>query len=59
VTLTAYDVLGRRVAEVASERYAAGTHEVTWNAGELPSGVYVLRLKANGRVATRSVTVVR
>jgi photosystem II stability/assembly factor-like uncharacterized protein len=59
VTLTAYDVLGRRVAEVASERYAAGTHEVTWNAGELPSGVYVLRLKANGRAATRSVTVVR
>lgn len=44
VSLTIYDVLGRRVAELASEYREAGSHSVTWNAGaQLASGVYLAR----------------
>ena len=44
VKLVVIDVLGRRVAELANERYAAGTHEVEWNAQGTASGVYFARL---------------
>ncbi len=37
VTLTVYDVLGRRVVTLAEGQQAAGEHEVTFGAG-LPAG---------------------
>lgn len=46
VTLTVYDMLGRRVATLSNgERYAAGSHRVTFNASTLSSGVYLYRLQ--------------
>jgi len=55
---------GRRIAVLADRPYAGGTHEVQWDGTDLkgrpvPSGVYPVRLKASGDVATRAVTVVR
>jgi len=44
VSLTIYDVLGRKVAELANGYREAGSHSVTWNAGaHLASGVYLAR----------------
>ena len=44
VSLTIYDVLGRKVAELANGYREAGYHSVTWNAGaRLASGVYLAR----------------
>ncbi|HLP18493.1 MAG TPA: aryl-sulfate sulfotransferase [Bacteroidota bacterium] len=45
VTLRIYDMLGRKVESLANGRYAAGVHQVRWNAG-VPSGVYVYRFEA-------------
>lgn len=44
VQLSIFDMLGRRVAEVAAGHRAAGIHEVAWSADALPAGVYVARL---------------
>ena len=46
VTLVVYDVLGRRVAELAKGYHEAGYHSVTWNASNQASGVYIVRFNA-------------
>ena len=46
VTLKVYDILGREVALLVNERKQAGEYIVTWNAENVPSGVYFYRLDA-------------
>ncbi len=58
VTLTVYDVLGRRVVTLAEGQQAAGEHEVTFGAG-LPAGVYVVRLTVGEETWTERVTLAR
>ena len=53
-----FDGLGRRVATLVSGDVAAGAHEARVPAG-LAAGVYVVRLTAEGRTATRPLTVAR
>jgi hypothetical protein len=50
-----FDVSGRRVATI-EQTWDAGAHEVAWETGRLPSGVYSARLSAVGlRKGTRVV----
>ena len=58
VSVVAYDVLGRRVAELASGSASAGGHRAALPES-LPSGTYTVRLVAGGRVVTQRLTVVR
>jgi hypothetical protein len=44
VSLIIYDMLGRRVVELANGNYEAGYHAATWNAADMASGVYLARL---------------
>ncbi len=44
VKLVVYDLLGREVAVLVNEERPSGSYTVRWNAGNLPSGVYVYRL---------------
>ncbi len=46
VTLKVYDVLGREVRQLVNERENAGIHFVTFDATNLPSGVYFYELQA-------------
>ena len=59
--LRLYDLLGREVRSVRLDGrgMAAGRHETALDVSGLPSGMYLLRLEAGGRAATRKVTVVR
>jgi hypothetical protein len=52
-------VLGRRVATLVSDRQPAGRHEVTFDAADLPSGVYLYRLQAGDMVQSKRLTIVR
>ncbi len=52
VRLAVYDVLGREVAVLVDGLQAAGTHEVTFEAGDLPSGLYMYRIEtAQGSIS--------
>jgi hypothetical protein len=62
--LSVYDVMGRKVATLVDRAVEAGEHEVRWNGraadgSTVASGVYLLRLQAGERVATRRLTVVK
>jgi hypothetical protein len=57
VTLRLYDVLGRRVRTIVNG-VAEGRHEHTLRLNDLSSGVYVLRLQANGQSRSRKLTIV-
>jgi subtilisin family serine protease len=59
VTCKVYDLLGREVATLVSERQAAGEYTVTWNAAGEPSGVYFYRLIAGSSVRTRNMILLR
>lgn len=60
VSIAVYNVLGAEVAQLAAAQpYAAGRHEVTWNARGLASGVYVVEVRADGQRATQKVLLVR
>lgn len=52
VSIEVFSVLGRKVAELSPGLQSAGRHEVTFNAGELTSGIYFYRvaLKSEGDV---------
>ena len=58
VTIRLYDVLGRRVHEVVGEA-EAGRHERQLQVRDLSSGVYFLRMTADGETETRRLTIVR
>ena len=62
VDLALYDVLGRRVALLASQPFPAGVHRLRWpvtgSVGvKLSPGVYFLRLQARGQVLIRKMLV--
>jgi photosystem II stability/assembly factor-like uncharacterized protein len=46
LTLKVYDLLGREVADLVNGVKNAGYHSVTWDAGMMPSGVYLYKLTA-------------
>jgi uncharacterized lipoprotein YddW (UPF0748 family) len=60
VSVTVYDVLGREVASlVQDEVRSAGDQSVTFEAGSLPSGTYLVVLEAEGRRLVKPMLHVR
>ena len=64
VRVVVYDVLGREVAVLADSPVEAGRHEVVFEAGSLPAGVYLVRMTTDGAsgggfAQTRRITLVR
>jgi DNA-binding beta-propeller fold protein YncE len=59
VRLAAYDISGRRVADLLDEWTPAGRHAVEWDASRLPSGVYFVRLYAGEESIVRQVSLQR
>ncbi|MFH1011708.1 MAG: T9SS type A sorting domain-containing protein, partial [bacterium] len=46
VELRIYNILGQEVASLTNDIFPAGTHRVSWDAANLPSGIYIYQLKA-------------
>lgn len=59
IRLAVYNVLGIEVAMLVEGIRTAGTHTVTWNAYDVPSGVYVCRLSADNFVAVRKMVLMK
>lgn len=60
VALRVYDLRGRIVDRIVEGPLPSGSHERAWAPGpELPSGVYLVRLEANGHLRVRKAMLVR
>ena len=46
VTLTIYDILGRKVATLVDQNQNAGNHNISFNASRFASGVYFYQIQA-------------
>jgi hypothetical protein len=55
VKLSVYDLLGRKIELLLSEKRQAGIHEVVWNAKDAPSGIYLIRLEAGEYTETKKL----
>ena len=59
ITLKVYDVLGREVATLVQDKKQVGEYTVTWNADNVPSGVYFYKLTSNGFTETKKMLFIR
>lgn len=59
VRMTVYNATGQLVSELISGFQEAGLHTITWRADNLPSGSYICRLEAGGRITTRLLTLLK
>lgn len=59
VIVDIFDAYGRVVATLASKRYPAGTHALTWRAEGLATGVYFYRLRTPQQRLVRSMVIVK
>jgi len=59
VTLRVYNLLGQQVATLIEGKQAAGVHELQFDAGALPTGVYLYRVQAGGAGTVRRMLLMR
>ena len=59
VVLKVYDLLGQEVRTLVNETLKPGRYEVTFDAAELPSGVYFYRLTAGRFSQTKRMLLMR
>ncbi len=59
VRLSAFDLLGRELAQLVNKVQGAGNYSITFNAGGLPSGTYLYRITAGTFTNVRKMTIVK
>ena len=59
VELNIYNILGEKVAGLVNETLSAGTHNITWDASNIPSGIYICRLRSFNNVLTKKMTLIK
>jgi len=59
VTLKVYDILGREVATLVNEVRVAGTHDVTFDASQFASGVYIYRMQSGGFTDVKRILLLK
>ena len=59
VALKVYDVLGNEIVTLVNEEKPIGNHEITWNAEQLPSGIYFYQIQAGSFVETKKMVLVK
>ncbi len=59
VNLSIHNILGQEVQQLVSERMASGNHQITFDAQNLPSGVYIYRLTVGQRSITKKMILLK
>lgn len=57
--LTVFDLLGREIATLVNEQLKAGTYTITWDARNIPSGVYFYRLQSGNYSETMRMILLK
>ena len=59
IQLKVYDILGREVKTLVNKEQPPGIYEVTFDASNLPSGMYIYKILANGFGITRKMLLLK
>ncbi len=59
VTLSIFDILGRRVKLLVNEIQQAGNYRITLNAQRFASGIYYYRIQSNDFVQTKKMVILK
>ncbi len=59
MSLSLYDLSGRKIVNLVEGRMSAGRHEAILEAGVLPTGIYLIKLEASNRTAVKKVALIR
>jgi hypothetical protein len=59
VTLKVYNAIGEEIAIVVNEVKQVGNYSVTFDASNLPSGIYVYQLKVNSFIETKKMILMK
>jgi predicted alpha/beta superfamily hydrolase len=59
VSLKVFDILGREIAALVNEEKSAGKYQVTWEASQIPSGVYFYCLQAGNYKEVKKLVLLR
>jgi len=58
-TVSVYNHIGMKVAELENSNREAGNHQLKWNAENLNAGVYFLEIKSGGSVLSRKMVLIK
>ncbi len=59
VTLTVFNMLGEKVADLVNELQESGSYKVNFDASKLSSGTYIYTLNANGKVFSKKMQLIK
>lgn len=59
VVLDVYNVLGHKVATLVDGQMNAGVHSITFNAGQLPSGIYFYKIQTNNFSSIKKMSLLK
>ena len=59
VSVKIYNVVGQAVATLASGHMNAGYHNVTWDAANVPSGVYIVKVTTGSNTSIQKVMLMK
>ena len=54
-----YDVNGSELKTLVHSIFDIGTHTIKWNAGDLPSGIYFIRMQTRHFAGTKKVSLIK
>lgn len=59
VRIQIYDISGRLIQTLVNERKTAGRYRVSFNAGHLASGIYLMRMEAGAFLQIKKMTLIK
>lgn len=59
VKLKVFNSIGEEVANLVNKLYEAGSHEIVFNASNLTSGIYFVRMESGSFVSSRKITLLK
>ena len=59
VSLDIFDITGRQVATLVNEYMVPGNHQVSWNPGNLSSGLYLVNLVVGIETFNQKITYIK
>ena len=57
--ISVYSISGRKITTLLCKNLKPGEHAITWNGKSMPTGIYFITVKTEGKTETRKVSILR